>query len=42
MTSQLSGLIQEHTLRDVNHKILKYDGRPFNATILANRIKEAL
>jgi 2-oxoglutarate ferredoxin oxidoreductase subunit alpha len=42
MTSQLSGLIQEHTLRDVNHKILKYDGRPFNAAILANRIKEAL
>lgn len=42
MTSQLSGLIQEHISSPVDHKILKYDGRPFNAAILANRIKEAL
>jgi len=39
-TSQLSGLIREHTLRDVDYKILKYDGRPFNPIYLSERIKE--
>jgi 2-oxoglutarate ferredoxin oxidoreductase subunit alpha len=41
-TSQLSSLIREHLLRDVNHKILKYDGRPFNPGFLAERVKEVL
>jgi 2-oxoglutarate ferredoxin oxidoreductase subunit alpha len=41
-TSQLSGLIREHTLKDVDHRILKYDGRPFNPVYLSERIKEAL
>jgi 2-oxoglutarate ferredoxin oxidoreductase subunit alpha len=41
-TSQLAGLIRDHTLRNVDHKILKYDGRPFNPIELANRIKEVL
>jgi 2-oxoglutarate ferredoxin oxidoreductase subunit alpha len=41
-TSQLSSLIREHLLVDVDHKILKYDGRPFNPEALAERIKEVL
>jgi 2-oxoglutarate ferredoxin oxidoreductase subunit alpha len=41
-TSQLAGLIRDHTLRNVDHKILKYDGRSFNPIELANRIKEVL
>jgi 2-oxoglutarate ferredoxin oxidoreductase subunit alpha len=41
-TSQLSSLIQENVLTTVNHKILKYDGRPFNPEELAKQIKEAL
>jgi len=41
-TSQLSSLIREHLLRDVDHKILKYDGRPFNPRYLAEKIKEVL
>jgi 2-oxoglutarate ferredoxin oxidoreductase subunit alpha len=41
-TSQLSSLIREHLLRDVDHKLLKYDGRPFNPGYLAQRIKEVL
>lgn len=41
-TSQLSGLIREHLLKDVDHRILKYDGRPFNPGFLAERIKEVL
>ena len=41
-TSQLSGLIREHSLRKPDHKILKYDGRPFNPENLAKRVKEAL
>lgn len=41
-TSQLSSLIREHTLRKADHKILKYDGRPFSPTALSERIKEAL
>jgi len=42
MTSQLSRLIREHLLIDVDHKILKYDGRPFNPESLARSIKEVL
>lgn len=41
-TSQLSSLIREHLLADVDHKILKYDGRPFNPAALAVSIKEVL
>ncbi|MDG6223571.1 MAG: 2-oxoacid:acceptor oxidoreductase subunit alpha [Candidatus Bathyarchaeota archaeon] len=41
-TSQLSSLIQEHLLMTVDHKILKYDGRPFNPEELAQRIREVL
>ena len=41
-TSQLSSLIREQVLRDVNHKILKYDGRPFSPNYLAMRIREVL
>jgi 2-oxoglutarate ferredoxin oxidoreductase subunit alpha len=41
-TSQLSSLIREYLLIDVDHKILKYDGRPFNPGYLAEKIKEVL
>jgi 2-oxoglutarate ferredoxin oxidoreductase subunit alpha len=41
-TSQLSGLIREHLLREVDHKILRYDGRPFYPAELSQRIKEVL
>jgi len=41
-TSQLSSLIREHLLTTVDHKILKYDGRPFNPEALSQRIKEVL
>jgi 2-oxoglutarate ferredoxin oxidoreductase subunit alpha len=41
-TSQLSGLIREHLLRDVDYKILKYDGRPFDPEALAQKIREVL
>jgi len=41
-TSQLSSLIREYLLTDVDHKILKYDGRPFNPGYLAQKIKEVL
>ena len=41
-TSLLTGLLRENTLRDVDHKILKYDGRPFNPGALAEKIGEVL
>jgi len=41
-TSQLSSLIREHCLMTVDHKILKYDGRPFNPRELSRRIKGVL
>ena len=41
-TSQLSSLVREHCLMTVDHKILKYDGRPFNPGELSRRIKEVL
>jgi len=41
-TSQLSSLIQEHLLTTIDHKILKYDGRPFNPEALAQQILEVL
>jgi 2-oxoglutarate ferredoxin oxidoreductase subunit alpha len=42
MTSQLTSLIREHLLLDIERKVLKYDGRPFNPEALAQNIKEAL
>lgn len=41
-TSQLSSLLRDHLLRNVDHKILKYDGRPFNPIWLSERIMEVL
>ena len=41
-TAQLSSLIREQLLTDVDYKILKYDGRPFNPEALARNIKEVL
>jgi len=41
-TSQLSSLVREHCLMTVDHKILKYNGRPFNPGELSQRIKEVL
>ncbi len=41
-TSQLTSLIREHLLTTVDHKILKYDGRPFNPEALSQKIKEVL
>jgi 2-oxoglutarate ferredoxin oxidoreductase subunit alpha len=42
VTSQLSGLIRQNILKDVDHKILKYDGRPWNPGNLAQKIKGVL
>ena len=42
MTSQVTSLIREHLLLDIERKILKYDGRPFNPKTLAQKIKEVL
>lgn len=39
-TSQLTSLIREHLLIDIKHKILKYDGRPFNPESLVQKIRE--
>jgi len=41
-TSQLSSLLREHLLMTVDHKILKYDGRPFNPRELSQRIREVV
>ena len=41
-TSQLSSLIREHLLMPVDHKILKYNGRPFNPRELSKKIKGVL
>jgi 2-oxoglutarate ferredoxin oxidoreductase subunit alpha len=41
-TSQLTSLIKENVLMDVDHKILRYDGRPFDPGDLAKKIKEVL
>ncbi|MCF6466015.1 2-oxoacid:acceptor oxidoreductase subunit alpha [Clostridium sp. Cult2] len=39
-TAQLDSLIREETPYESSHKILKYDGRPFNGDELYRRIKE--
>jgi 2-oxoglutarate ferredoxin oxidoreductase subunit alpha len=41
-TAQLGSLIREHTGHSFTHKILRYDGRPFNPLQLVSRIKEVL
>jgi len=40
-TSQLTGLIRQHTLMDIGAKVLKYDGRPFDPGFLAGKLTEA-
>lgn len=37
-TSLLSGLIREKTGYDIRHKILKYDGRPFSAELICEKV----
>ena len=39
-TGQLAHLIQAETGRKINRKILKYDGRPFTPSYIANEIKK--
>ena len=41
-TSQLSSLIREHLLMTEDHKILKYNGRPFNPREISQKIKRML
>lgn len=41
-TAQLDSLIKEQALIKSTHKILKFDGRPFNVDELYNRLKEVL
>jgi 2-oxoglutarate ferredoxin oxidoreductase subunit alpha len=41
-TGLMAQVIREKTKIDINHMILKYDGRPFNPISLAKQIKEAL
>ncbi len=40
MTSQFAGIIREKTGLTFNHKILKYDGRPFAPEHIADAIRE--
>jgi len=39
-TAQLAGLIREKTGKEIEHKILKYDGRQFFPTEIYQRVKE--
>jgi 2-oxoglutarate ferredoxin oxidoreductase subunit alpha len=41
-TAQLASLLREQLLVNVNHHILKYDGRPFNPGELAEKIRGIL
>lgn len=41
-TAQLANLIREKTGKEIEHKILKYDGRQFFPTEIYQRIKEVL
>lgn len=41
-TSQMSGVIRENTGLDIDHKILKYDGRPFSPEEIHMKIKELI
>lgn len=42
VTAQLARVIKENTGRDVDHKILKYDGRPFFPGEIRDRVREVL
>lgn len=42
MTSQLNSLIREHCLIDIEKKILRYDGRPFDPEDIADEVKAIL
>ncbi len=41
-TSQLGGLIREHTGIEIKNRYLKYDGRPFYPEDIVNKVKEVL
>jgi len=41
-TAQMAGIIKENTGLDVDHKVLKYDGRPFSPEEICVRIKELM
>ncbi len=41
-TAQLASLIKEKTGKEIEHKILKYDGRQFFPTEIYQRVKEVL
>jgi 2-oxoglutarate ferredoxin oxidoreductase subunit alpha len=41
-TGLLAQVIREKTKVDIDHKILKYDGRPFNPISLSKQVKEVL
>ena len=41
-TAQLGGVIKENTGLDMDHKILKYDGRPFSPEDISVGVKEIL
>jgi 2-oxoglutarate ferredoxin oxidoreductase subunit alpha len=41
-TAQLASFIHEHTHHTITHKILRYDGRPFNPLQLTRKIQEIL
>ena len=41
-TAQLAGVIKEQTGLDIDHRILKYDGRPFTPQDIHAGIKELL
>lgn len=42
MTAQLGSLIREHCLTDVDCKVLKYDGRPFDPEDIAAAVRHIL
>ena len=41
-TAQMAGLIREKTGEEIEHKILKYDGRQFYPTEIYQLVKEVL
>lgn len=41
-TGQLQGLVREHCLRDVDHTLHRYDGRPFSPEQIVEWVKEVL
>lgn len=41
-TAQLGALVREHTGVDLQHRVLKYDGRPFSRNEVVEGVKQAL